>query len=84
MDNEKLICPNCGCPIEILLDNYGRTPFHLRCYDCEIDIGATSIKRCIEIFKKHHKGNTYIEYYENAIQLFIENGKIIKEEYIVD
>lgn len=77
MTDKDLICPNCGCPIKILLDSYGRTPFHLHCFDCEINIGATSIKKCIELFKKYHQTDTYIEYYNKDIQLMFEKGKYI-------
>lgn len=82
MTNENLICPNCGCPITINLDSYGRTPFHLHCLDCEINIGATSIKKCIELFKKYHQTDTYIEYYNEDIQLMFEKSKCIIQQEV--
>ena len=74
---EKIKCPNCNSEIYSTLDEWGRTPFHLHCDNCSINIGATSINKCIELFKEYHKEGTYIEFYSNQIQLWFEEGKLI-------
>lgn len=69
-------CLNCKEKIYYNLDSYGKTPFHLHCNNCNINIGATSIKKCESLFKQYTEPNTYIEYYNNNIQLYVLNNKI--------
>lgn len=77
MQNDIIICPTCSSECYIGLDEYGRTPFHLHCEKCNINIGATSIKKCIELLQKYHKPKTWIEFYCNEIKVLNENGKFI-------
>lgn len=62
-------CPNCNNKLTFGLDEWGHTPFHLHCDNCGIIIGATSLGKCFELFKKYHEPNTYIEFYHNKIQM---------------
>lgn len=71
----EIICPTCKNKCYICLDSYGRTPFHLHCNTCDINIGATSPDKCVELLKGHCKPNTYIEFYNNKINLLVEEGK---------
>ena len=77
---EKIKCPNCKSEIYNTFDAWGRTPFHLHCDECSINIGATSIDKCTELFKQYHKKGTYIEFYANQIQLWFEEGKLILDQ----
>lgn len=80
MQND-LICPNCNSLLYYCLDEWGYTPWHLHCKNCSINIGATSIDKTIKLFQIYHKPNTWIEYYNNNIQiLFQDNQKIINRE----
>lgn len=74
---EKIKCPNCNNEIYWCLDEWGRTPVHLHCDKCSINIGATSMRKCVELFNEHHNKNTYIEFYFNKIQLWYEEGRLI-------
>lgn len=74
---EKIKCPNCNNEIYWCFDEWGRTPFHLHCNECSINIGATSMKKCLELFNEHHNQNSYIEFYSNKIQLWYEEGRTI-------
>lgn len=74
---EKILCPNCGNEVYFTGDEFGYTPFHLHCNKCSINIGATSIKKCIELFNIYHKKTTYLEFYSNQIQVYYEEGKFI-------
>ncbi len=79
MEN-NLICPNCKGPIYFALDGYGRTPWHLHCDNCKINIGVggNNRQKAIELIQIFNKKNTYIEYYNNDIQiLWEEEGKIL-------
>ena len=49
--------------------NGGRTPFHIHCNNCKINIGTTNIEKGIDLLKKYHKKGTYIEFYNNKIQI---------------
>ena len=69
---KEIICPNCYNLCYILIDEWGRTPWHLHCNNCNINIGIDKLSRIEDIFQKHHKPNTYIEYYEDKIQLEME------------
>lgn len=78
MQNKKEIyCPHCGEKIFFCLDEWGYTPIHLHCQKDNINIGATSFKKCIELLQKYNKPKTYIEFYNNKIQLLILEGKVI-------
>ena len=36
----NLICPKCKKPLYFNLDEWGRTPWHLHCDICKINIGT--------------------------------------------
>jgi len=38
--NKIIICPNCGNECFYLYDEWGRTPWHLHCDTCKINIGG--------------------------------------------
>lgn len=69
-NNDKCYCPNCNEEVSFNLDCYGHTPFHLHCFNCDINIGANSLQKCKELFDQYHKKHTYIEYFAGKIQLF--------------
>lgn len=71
-----MICPNCKEDIRICLDEWGYTPFHIHCFNCNINIGAPSIKKCIDLFREYHTPGIWIEYYKNQIQTY----KILQTE----
>ena len=71
-------CPNCGEEMYFGLDEWGCTPFHLHCNKCEINIGATSTNKCIELLADHHKPHTWLEYYQGDIQMLYEERQKIK------
>lgn len=73
MCSNSLICPNCNSPLYWCLDGFGRTPWHLHCGKCAINIGVNKQNKAIELIKEHHKQGTYIEYYDNDIQILIED-----------
>lgn len=75
-----ILCPNCNKITSLYLDEWGRTPFHVHCDFCGINIGATSVKKCYELLKQYHKYETQIEYYNKKIQFLSEEGRIIKNE----
>lgn len=75
MQND-LICPKCKNPLYFNLDEWGRTPWHLHCYICKINIGTNRQQKAIELIQKYNKNNTYIEYYNNDIQVLWEEGKL--------
>lgn len=78
---EKIICPNCNKETFYCLDEWGRTPFHLHCDKCYINIGATSIRECKELFKDFHEPCTQMEYYNKRIQyLAIKGEELINAE----
>lgn len=70
----KIICPTCKNECYICLDEWGHTPFHLHCDICNINIGATSPNKCIELLMDHHKPYTRLEYYQGDIQMLFEGG----------
>lgn len=72
-----LICPNCNSLLYWCLDSWGRTPWHLHCDNCSINIGMDDRNKTIELIQKYHKPKTYIEYYNNNIQILFENNKAI-------
>lgn len=76
MQND-LICPNCNSPLYWCLDEWGRTPWHLHCNKCSINIGVDKHNKAIELIQKYHKPNTWIEYYNNEIKILFENNKQI-------
>ena len=80
MQND-LICPKCKKLLYFNLDEWGRTPWHLHCDFCHINIGTDNKQKAVELIQKYNKNNTYIEYYDNDIQVLFEKGKakIIKE-----
>lgn len=73
----KIICPTCKNDCYIGLDEWGHTPFHLHCDKCNINIGATSISKCVELLKDHCKPRTWIEFYNNKINILWEEGVCI-------
>jgi len=76
MQND-LICPNCNSALYWGLDEWGRTPWHLHCPKCNINIGVNKRNKAIELIQKYHQPDTYIEYYNNEIQILFENNKRI-------
>lgn len=74
MMNEKLICPACGSELFFALDEWGHTPWHLHCKNCQINIGSNSIKKAIELIQTYHKPKTWIEFYGGKIQVLHEEG----------
>ena len=66
MQND-LICPNCNSSLYWRLDQWGRTPWHLHCNSCHINVGTNNRNKAIELIQIYHKPNTYIEYYDNNI-----------------
>jgi len=74
-NNDKCYCPNCNEEVYFNLDSYGRTPIHLHCDNCDINIGANSFKKCKELFEQYHEKHTYIEYFAGEIQLSYIGGK---------
>lgn len=68
MQNNIPKCPNCNNEIYFCLDEMGYAPIHLHCDNCDINIGATSFNKCIELFKDYHKPKTYIEYYYDTVK----------------
>ncbi|WP_342764073.1 hypothetical protein [uncultured Methanobrevibacter sp.] len=82
MEFKSIQCPNCNNEMYIGLDEWGKTPWHIHCENCNINIGVDSIKNVFN-FLKSVKPNTYIEYYNKDIQLLVENNiiKINKEVY---
>lgn len=69
---KKLLCPNCNTELYFNLDDYGRTPWHLHCKNCDINIGSTSQSKAVDLIQTYHKPHTYIEYYDNKIQYIEE------------
>ena len=67
---ELIKCPNCDKEVYFNLDSYGYTPWHLHCGNCNINIGTTNRDVAVELLK-YCKPNTYIEFYNNKIQLFM-------------
>lgn len=65
---KNIICPNCNNECYIGLDEYGRTPFHIHCDNCNINIGTNNIEKGISILENYHEKGTYIEFYNNKIQ----------------
>ncbi len=73
----NLICPSCNSLLYWCFDEWGRTPWHLHCNKCSINIGMDNRNKAIELIQKYHKPKTYIEYYNNNIQILFENNKTI-------
>lgn len=86
MKNKILLCPSCNSKLYFTLDEWGFTPWHLHCGNCHINIGVNKQKKAIELIQKYNKKDTYLEYYDNDIQVLFEKGKakIIKEVNIND
>lgn len=82
MQND-LICPKCKKPLYFYLDEWGRTPWHLHCNFCHINIGTNKQQKAIELIQKYNKKDTYLEYYDNDIQVLWEERKLkINKEVI--
>lgn len=77
---KEIKCPNCNSLMYFNLDEWGRTPWHLHCDNCHINIGTTNMDKAIELVKTYHEPHTYIEYYGNEIQLLFENGQLKKNK----
>lgn len=75
--SKMLYCPTCQEKVHFHLDGWGRTPWHLHCENCNINIGINYLKKAEELLQKYHSPNTWIEYYENAIQILNINGEYI-------
>lgn len=75
--SKMLYCPTCQEKVHFHLDEWGRTPWHLHCENCNINIGMNYLKKAEELLQKYHSPNTWIEYYENAIQILNINGEYI-------
>ena len=76
-NKEIIVCPNCNNKCYICLDEWGRTPWHIHCDNCNINIGTTKIDKGIELLNKYHDKNTYLEYYGNKIKLLIIGKKAV-------
>lgn len=80
-DKKAIICPVCRTEMFWCYDEWGRTPIHLHCNICSINIGAERFQECIDLLKEYHQPHTWIEYYKNNIQMMYINGKeIINKE----
>lgn len=77
MQNKVLYCPNCNKEMFICLDEWGRTPWHLHCDECKINIGIDKMPQLENVLQQYHKPHTYLEYYAGKPQLLIEGEKII-------
>jgi hypothetical protein len=75
--SKMLYCPTCQEKVHFHLDEWGRTPWHLHCENCNINIGMNYLKKAEELLQKYHSPNTWIEYYENVIQILNINGEYI-------
>ena len=75
--NKIIICPNCGNECFYCLDEWGRTPWHLHCSTCKINIGSDGFYLCEDLLKEYHEPNTYLEYYSKKIHYLHINGKEI-------
>lgn len=73
--NKNRICPICHNEVYFYLDEWGRTPWHLYCDNCEINIGTTSKKKAVNLIQKYPFPKTWIEYYVGCI-----NGDFIKSK----
>lgn len=80
MQND-LICPKCKKPLYFNLDEWGRTPWHLHCDFCHINIGTDNRQKAVELIQKYNKKDTYLEYCDNDIQVLWEEKelKLFKE-----
>lgn len=80
----NLICPKCKKLLYFNLDEWGRTPWHLHCDTCRINIGTDKRQKAIELIQIYNKKNTYLEYYDNNIQELWEDKKpkIINKEVV--
>lgn len=63
MKEKEIICPTCHNRMYILLDEWGHTPWHLHCDNCNINIGMTQIRNVEKYIKEKILPNTYIEEY---------------------
>lgn len=70
----ELLCPNCNNELYFNIDSWGRTPWHLHCGNCRINIGCDNPSKAIELIQIYHRPYTNIEYYDNEIQ-FIDIGE---------
>ena len=77
MEFNQIECFNCEKQIYFCYDEFGCTPYHLHCAQCDINIGAPSPQKAVELFLLHHKPHTLIEFYSNKIILQIEEGRKI-------
>lgn len=77
LNKKEIYCPSCGEKIFFCLDEWGYTPIHLHCKKDNINIGATSFEKCIQLLIKYHTPKTYIEFYNNEIKFLHINGEVI-------
>lgn len=75
--NKDILCPNCKNKMYFCLDEWGYTPWHLHCDNCNINIGATNMNKAAELIQIYHQPNTWIEYYGGDIQILCIKGKYI-------
>lgn len=75
--NKIIICPNCGNECFYLYDEWGRTPWHLHCDTCKINIGGDNFQFCETLLKDYHQPNTYLEYYNKKIHFLQIDKKVI-------
>lgn len=73
------LCPICKSPVFFCLDEWGYTPWHLHCENCDINIGATNQKIAINLLETYSTKNMWIEYYGGDIQILCVDGKMIKD-----
>ena len=80
MQNNIILCPSCNTKCYFLLDEWGRTPYHLHCDTCQINIGVDVVDKAKELLQKYNKKNTCLEYYDNKIHYLREKGREIINE----
>ena len=83
MQND-LICPKCKKPLYFNLDEWGRTPWHLHCDFCHINIGTDKEQKAVELIQKYNKKDTYLEYYDNDIHVLWEEKKLKIFKEVID
>jgi len=49
MKFNKYYCPRCGTELFFCLDEWGRTPWHLHCSQCRINIGTDNRDKAVEL-----------------------------------
>lgn len=61
MTDQNIYCPICRNKMYINLDEWGHTPFHLHCTECDINIGMQQLSDTDKWIKYPLKKHMYIE-----------------------